>query len=94
MQDGLQPFCDVTLADDDPSGRPLYALHHASLREYLSGSPSVTISDADARLRERIARACRSAHGRICDRYLNPWDGLGCGLSALVNSPELADVDG
>jgi hypothetical protein len=94
MTDGLDVFCDIVVAQDDPSGLPRYAPHHTSLREYLSGSTSETATDADAILRERIGRACRSAHARICDRYLESWGGLGSGLGSLMSQPELADADG
>lgn len=91
MRDGLRPFCDVT---DDPSGRSRYALHHASLREYLSSPASRTLPDAEAQLRRRIAHACRFAHSRIGDRYLAAWGGLDRGLATLADDLELAGVDG
>jgi hypothetical protein len=93
VQDGLRPFCTVTLPDDGSPGLPRYSPHHPSLREYLSGAGTDGVPDADAQLRERVGRAYRSAHDRICDRYLTAWGGLGSGLPVLASQPELAAAD-
>lgn len=93
MQDGLRPFCTVTLPDDISPGLPRYRPHHPSLRAYLSGAGADSAPDAGAQLRERIGRAYRGAHDRICDRYLTAWGGLGSGLHVLARQPELAAAD-
>jgi len=93
MQDGLRPFCKAIRTDDGSLGLPRYSPDHPSLREYLSGAGADGVPDADAQLRERIGRAYRSAHDRICDRYLTAWGGLGSGLPILASQPELAAAD-
>ncbi len=93
IQEGLRPFCDISLSGDTPTDPPRYALGHASLREYLSGSSPEPAPDTDALLRERIARACRQTHGRICDQYLGMWGGLASGLPTLTRKPELARTE-
>lgn len=83
-----RPFLSV----DSAHGTPRYAIYHASLREFLCGTPAAA-EDArqdpveDARLREEV----HAAHQRIADHYLDAcFGGLADGLPALRDDLDLA----
>jgi hypothetical protein len=74
-----------------------YAIYHASLVEFLTGSRASSHADAGGEDRERIAdalhAAAAAAHSRIADYYLDQFGGLDSGLERLAGDPHAAGVD-
>jgi hypothetical protein len=82
-----RPFLTV---DVTSPGTPRYSVYHPSLREFLGGSPDQA---GDALDTSDLRQATHNAHRRIADYYLEMFGGLDSGLSALNESPGLADHD-
>jgi hypothetical protein len=89
LPDRWRPFLAVERGDERR-----YRLYHATLEQFLQGDVEQDALAEDERdFADELARAARSAHARIADRYLSAWGGLDAGLQGL--SDELArDLDG
>jgi hypothetical protein len=93
----LAPFCSVVHPGGD--AEICFKVFHDSLREYMTGVWAARSRDGDQllswaeSLRGQLARACHSAHSRICDHYLSAWGGLDAGVPVLAGNPALAGTD-
>ena len=98
----LRPYVSILRLPGEPRRR--FRIGHPSLSEYLVGSFDSPAADARelgvsaqsdvSSLREELASACRDAHRRICNRYLEAWGGLDDNLPNLEADPELGGLDG
>ena len=82
-----RPFLTVDAISPGPSR---YSVYHASLREFLHGSPGQPGDPLDM---SDLREATQDAHQRIADHYLDIFGGLDTGLSDLHSTPGLADHD-
>jgi hypothetical protein len=82
-----RPFLTV---DAISPGLPRYSIYHASLREFLHGSPGQPGDPLDM---SDLREATQDAHRRIAHYYLDIFGGLDTGLSELHATPGLADHD-
>ncbi|WP_147304561.1 hypothetical protein [Thermasporomyces composti] len=95
----VQRLCDVRYRPLlTATGLPrTYAIYHASLREFLTGTlstqPDTSLPDHLHALAATFAGATHAAHARIADHYLTRFGGLDTGLAALAADPALADLD-
>lgn len=85
----LRPFLTVSVDDGDRR----YAIYHASLREFLTGSVPHNVMDGAGARAHELAQATSDAHARIADGYLNAFGGLATQLTALAAKPALATAD-
>lgn len=76
------------------AGERRYRCYHASLREFLDGSADRSaLTSSQQVLADELAMGTRAAHGRIADRALAIWGGLGGGLEGLRDPAQRA-LDG
>ncbi|MGW3248837.1 hypothetical protein [Streptomyces sp. NPDC001070] len=80
LEDDWRPFVQV---EETEEGN-LYRTFHDSLREFVHGDVDTReLTSAERSLAGRLARAARSAHSQLADRYLDAWGGLVAGLPGL-----------
>lgn len=69
-----------------------YSFHHASWADFLQGTNAETQGHGNRVFADKMASLARATHGRIADRYLDAWGGLGAGLPGLQD-PSRAGLD-
>ncbi|MEV7571290.1 ATP-binding protein [Streptomyces tanashiensis] len=90
-QSRLRPFLSTT-----PSTPRRFEIHHASLREILTGAtPALAADRPDEQLSwaEVMGPATSAAHARIGEWYLKRFGGLDGDLEILADDPALAETD-